>query len=182
VPADAADGAEVLILDLPDSASYADSVFDLGGALETLPAGAFVLDLSPQLPSAARKACAAFARYGIEYSDGLLVNFMVRTRREQPLLLLGGSPVAQHAADRLLGYLGARKIRTGEVGSASHARLVLDDAYEMALRAMQDTEPGVGSIDDLEIDEHTVATVATILGGFDPRFSDAGMPPGEAAA
>lgn len=165
LPADAASGADLLVLDMSEERCYEDSVYQVGGVADTLPSGAAVLDLSPRGPSGARAAGQFFARYDIGYADGLLLNLVDRRRGERPVLLLGGGAAHHPAYDVLAAALGARKVHSGPTGSASLARLVLEDAYELALRFLEQDangEPADG-LDHVSVDSRTLASVTALV-------------------
>ncbi len=166
LPADVAEGADLLVVDVSEGRLYDDSVYQIGGICDALPTGASVLDLSPQGPAAARKASDTFGRYGINYTDGLLLNMLGRRRGCEPTLLTGTAAADDSAYDPLTAALGARRVHVGRVGLVSLARLVLQDAYEMAIRFLGETVDSdrYDGLDEVGVDPRTLAAVMAIVG------------------
>jgi 3-hydroxyisobutyrate dehydrogenase-like beta-hydroxyacid dehydrogenase len=167
LPADAAAGADLLVLDLSEARVYDDSVYRDGGVCDALPSGAAVLDLSPQGPTAARVAGATLVKYQINYADGLLVNFLRERPGYEPTLVIGAGASDNPAYGCLSDALGARMVHIGNAGSANQVRLVLEDAYEMAIRFISESLGGgcPHELDDLRVDQETLTAALSIVGG-----------------
>ncbi len=117
--AQAAAGAGVLVLMLPTSAVVRAVLVD-DGALEALPAGATVVDMSSSEPLETRELARLAARRGVALVDAP-VSGGVRGAEAGTLTIMAGGPADRVEAVRpLLDALGSRIVHAGEVG-AGHA-------------------------------------------------------------
>lgn len=129
LPADSAEDADLLILDIPDAAAYEDAVFELGGVVETLPTGGRVIDLSPAPPWLARLRTGRFARYGIRCADAALLGAPPERNRAPYTLMLATDLVADPLVSSLLESRTTRLVAAGPSGNACALRIALEQAF-----------------------------------------------------
>jgi 3-hydroxyisobutyrate dehydrogenase-like beta-hydroxyacid dehydrogenase len=125
-PAEAARGARFVVLMLADPAAADAVLLGEGGALAALDPGATVVDCSTVGPADSRRAAARCADVGVGFVDAPVLGSTPAAEQGTLTVLAGGEERAVRAAEPLLHLFGSRVVRTGEVGSASALKLVMN--------------------------------------------------------
>jgi 2-hydroxy-3-oxopropionate reductase len=115
--ADAVDGAEVVLTNLPDSPDVRDVVLGRGGVLELVAPGTLVIDHSTVLPELARQLAAAGAERGIDVLDAPVSGGERGAIDGTLSIMVGGSTEAVKRARPLLEVVGATVTHVGPPGS-----------------------------------------------------------------
>ncbi len=89
LPADAAESAGLVFLDVADDKEREESLFDLGGVADTLPDGGYVVDISRTAPGPAADDTRRLARLGLIRIEAALVGSSPAALRGELSLLLG---------------------------------------------------------------------------------------------
>ena len=125
-PALAARGARVVVLMLSDPPAVEQVLFGDGGVLAALDPGATVVDCSTVGPEDSRRAAARCAEIGVGFVDAPVLGSTPAAAQGTLTVLAGGEERAIRAAEPVLHLFGSRVVRTGEVGSASALKLVMN--------------------------------------------------------
>jgi 3-hydroxyisobutyrate dehydrogenase len=120
--ADAASGAEVALLCLPDPAAVEDS---LPGIREAAPP--LVIDLTSSLPATTRRMASALAPLGVDFVDCPLSGGLAGARAGTLTAMAGGDPEALARARPVLASFAANVRWAGPLG-AGHATKALNNA------------------------------------------------------
>ena len=129
--AEIADGADVVILMLPDSAVVAQ-VLLADGLLEHVASSAVVVDMSSSVPARTRELACAAAERGVTLIDAP-VSGGVAGAQSGSLTIMAGGPV--DVLDRLrpvLEVLGSHVVHAGDIVSAGHAIKALNNLMSAA--------------------------------------------------
>lgn len=121
-PADAARGAEVVILMLSDPAAV-DAVTT--GVLETLPTGAIVIDMSTVDPATARGTAEKVRARGGDFLDAPVSGSRKPAVDGTLLIMAGGAAATVERARPVLACMG-RVMHLGDVGQGMAMKLVLN--------------------------------------------------------
>jgi 3-hydroxyisobutyrate dehydrogenase len=124
--AEAAIGAAALILMLPDGDVVRAALFGPGGALETLPPGALVIDMSSSAPMGTRALGADLAARGHPLIDAPVSGGVRRAADGTLAIMAGGEDAHIAAAAPVFAVLGRETHRTGALGSG-HAMKALNN-------------------------------------------------------
>jgi 3-hydroxyisobutyrate dehydrogenase len=121
-PAEAADGADVVITSLPSPEAVEDVVLGPGGVSSAAPRGALLLEMSTSPPALARRLAAR-----LEGSLAVLdapVSGGPHGAEAGTLTIMVGGPAATFArAEPLLGALGRHVVHVGDHGAGQAAKL-----------------------------------------------------------
>jgi 3-hydroxyisobutyrate dehydrogenase len=126
-----ADGADVVILMLPDSAVVAQ-VLLADGLLEHVASSAVVVDMSSSVPARTRELACAAAERGVTLIDAP-VSGGVAGAQSGSLTIMAGGPV--DVLDRLrpvLEVLGSHVVHAGDIAGAGHAIKALNNLMSAA--------------------------------------------------
>jgi 3-hydroxyisobutyrate dehydrogenase len=111
---EAARGAEAVITMLPTSREVAEVVAAIRPVLAR---GAVVVEMSSGEPSATRGLAEALARDGVALVDAPVSGGVARAEDGTLAIMTGGDPAALERVAPLLGAMGAKVTRCGEVGA-----------------------------------------------------------------
>jgi 3-hydroxyisobutyrate dehydrogenase-like beta-hydroxyacid dehydrogenase len=125
-PGEAARGARVAVLMLTDPAAVDAVLLGEGGVLDALEPAATVVDCSTVGPDDARRAAARCAETGVRFVDAPVLGSTPAAAAGTLTVLAGGDEAAVRAAEPVLHVFGHRVVRTGDVGSASALKLVMN--------------------------------------------------------
>jgi len=125
-PALAARGARLVALMLADPPAVDQVLFGEGGVLAALDPGATVIDCSTVGPEDSRRAAARCAEIGVGFVDAPVLGSTPAAEQGTLTVLVGGTERAIRSAEPVLHLFGSRVVRTGEVGSASALKLVMN--------------------------------------------------------
>jgi 3-hydroxyisobutyrate dehydrogenase len=134
-PAEVAEGAECIILVLPDSKVVAHVVEGPGGLLPALRPGHLVVDMGSSLPAETRRFAAAAAGRGAAFIDAPVSGGVPKAREGTLAIMLGGEDGPCARAEPLLREIGVAPIRTGPVGSAHAMKALNNYVYAAGLLA-----------------------------------------------
>jgi hypothetical protein len=142
LPADAADGCEVVVLGARDPGFAEELLFDHGGVTETLPTGGCVLDLVRRPRHQSRVTTARLAQYGLGSVAVVAIGSDGQARAGDLLLLVGGADDDVTTSRPVLDAAG-EVWHLGPPGSPSEVADLLEDA-----RNLQESppRPGTGQI------------------------------------
>jgi 3-hydroxyisobutyrate dehydrogenase len=121
----AADGAEAVILMLPDSSVVTD-VLLRHGLLAAAAAGAVVVDMSSSEPRVTRDLAATAASHGVTLVDAPVSGGVTGARQGSLTIMVGGPAAAAERVRPMLEVMGSRVLHVGDCG-AGHAVKALNN-------------------------------------------------------
>ncbi|NOG73211.1 NAD(P)-dependent oxidoreductase [Roseicella sp. DB1501] len=134
-PAGAADGAEVIVLMLPDSRVVAQVMEGEGGLLAALRPGQLVIDMGSSLPAETQRLAALAAARGAALIDAPVSGSVVKASAGTLAIMAGGDDAAWAKAEPVLRDMGEALIRTGATGSAHAMKALNNYVYAAGLLA-----------------------------------------------
>jgi 3-hydroxyisobutyrate dehydrogenase len=123
-PAEAADGADVVFLCVPDTPDVEKVLFGAGGAAETIRRGAIVVDHSTISPSATRGFAKQLAAKGAKLLDAPISGGDVGARNGTLSIMVGGDESAFKRVEPLLRSMGTTITHCGDSGTGQLTKLV----------------------------------------------------------
>lgn len=160
-PAEAAAGAEVVILMLPDSPDVEAVLTGAEGVLAALEPGALVLDMSSISPSVTRELARRTQEAGGRYVDAPVSGGEVGARDGTLTVFVGGEEEAVAAATPLLEVLGGRITHMGPVGAGQATKVANQVIVGLTIQAVAE---GLALAEASGIDADAVR--AALDGGF----------------
>jgi 3-hydroxyisobutyrate dehydrogenase len=130
-PADVADGADGVILMLPDS-DVVEQVLLRDGLLDRIRPPTLVADMSSSEPARTRALAERAAGRGVTLVDAPVSGGVVGARAGSLTIMTGGPADAQAALGPVLGVLGARVVHAGDIPGAGHAVKALNNLMSAA--------------------------------------------------
>ncbi len=121
-PADAASGADVVILMLPDSPEVEAVIRDEGGVLEGATQGAVVIDMSTISPDVTRNLSKYLAALGIDMLDAPVSGGQMGAATGELTIMVGGDAIVYDRCLPLLNVLGSSVNRIGDIGAGQVAK------------------------------------------------------------
>ena len=115
-PAEAAEGAEVLVTMVVDGPEVEEILFGDGGAAESLASGALVVDTSTIGPAAARRLGATLAERGVEFLDAPVSGSKPKAEDGTLTVMVGGERAAYERALPLFEAMGELVVHVGPTG------------------------------------------------------------------
>ena len=125
-PADAVYDAEVVLTMLSDPAALQHVLGAPDGVLKTLRRSTLVIDCSTVGPAAARACAAQCTARGAVYVDAPVLGSVPAAEQGTLTILVGGAPADVERARGILAHLGGNVVHTGETGTASALKLVMN--------------------------------------------------------
>jgi 3-hydroxyisobutyrate dehydrogenase-like beta-hydroxyacid dehydrogenase len=125
-PSDAVYDAEVVVTMLADPAAIEQVFAAPDGVLKTLRRSALVIDCSTVGPAVARITAEQCAAKGATYVDAPVLGSVPAAEQGTLTILVGGAPPDVERARTVLSHLGRTILHTGDVGSASALKLVMN--------------------------------------------------------
>jgi len=122
-PADAARGADVVMMIVSDSAAVEEVVTGKGGILESLGAGTLVIDSSTISPSVSRKMACLVAGKGASWIDAPVTGSKHGAEKGELTFMIGGDRADFDRALPILQTLGKKHIYCGQQGLGLSAKL-----------------------------------------------------------
>lgn len=122
-PAEAADGADFILLSLPTPVSLTDAVQGPDGLLKTARQGALVIDFSTVDPETARSVAAACAEKGVGFMDSPVSGGVAGAAAGTLLMMVGASDAALAGAKPIHDVLAGRVVHCGPVGTGQLTKL-----------------------------------------------------------
>jgi 3-hydroxyisobutyrate dehydrogenase len=126
-PADAAEGAEVVLTCLPTSAEVAALLDGPHGVLATLAAGALFLDCTSGDPASSRRIAAQLAERGVAFADAPVSGGTNGAEAGTLTVMVGGTVADFERGRPVLEAFGRRIVHMGPVG-AGHAMKAVNNA------------------------------------------------------
>jgi 3-hydroxyisobutyrate dehydrogenase len=126
-PAEAADGAEVVVTCLPTSPDVAALLDGDAGLLATLAPGTVLVDCTSGDPPTSRRIAARLAARGVDFVDAPVSGGVTGAEKGTLTVMCGGDPAAVARARPVLEAFGSRIVRCGDVG-AGHAVKAVNNA------------------------------------------------------
>ena len=128
--AEAAEGADVLILMLPNGkivrSALLDQDADNRSALASLPEGATIIDMSSSAPVGTRELGSEIAAHGLKMIDAPVSGGVARAETGKLAIIVGGDAAALESCRPILDSMGSSIIHVGELGSG-HAMKALNN-------------------------------------------------------
>ena len=123
-PADAARGAEAVLMSLPDHTVVERVLFGADGVAEALEPGAVVVDHSTCAPSASRAMAERLQARGTAMLDAPVSGGVARAERGTLAILVGGAADALERCRPLLERLGETVLHIGDSGKGEAAKVL----------------------------------------------------------
>lgn len=130
-PAEVADGADAVILMLPDS-DVVEQVLLRDGLLDRVRPPTVVADMSSSEPARTRALAERAASRGITLVDAPVSGGVVGARTGSLTIMTGGPADALKVLGPVLGVLGARTVHAGDIPGAGHAIKALNNLMSAA--------------------------------------------------
>ncbi len=130
-PADVADGADVVILMLPDS-DVVDRVLLGDGLLDRVRPPTVVADMSSSEPARTQALARQAGGRGIALVDAPVSGGVVGARAGSLTIMTGGPPDVLALIEPVLRVLGARVVHAGDIPGAGHAIKALNNLMSAA--------------------------------------------------
>jgi 3-hydroxyisobutyrate dehydrogenase-like beta-hydroxyacid dehydrogenase len=125
-PADAAYDAEVVVTMLSDPSALDKVLAAPDGVFKTLKRSALLIDCSTVGPAVARATAAQCAARGAGYVDAPVLGSVPAAEQGTLTILVGGAAPDVERARSVLSHLGKQIIHTGDAGSGSALKLVMN--------------------------------------------------------
>ncbi|MEA2271418.1 MAG: 3-hydroxyisobutyrate dehydrogenase [Solirubrobacteraceae bacterium] len=125
-PADAARDADVLMLSLADQHVVETMLFGEGGAMETLPQGGYVVDMSTVPPSFATELAERTSEAGYKALDACVFGAPFHARQGELRVMVGGAEEDVEALADILDTIGRETTHLGGNGMGATMKLVLN--------------------------------------------------------
>ena len=130
-PAEVAEGADAVILMLPDSNVVEQVLLD-DGLLDRVRPPTLVADMSSSEPARTRALAERAASRGITLVDAPVSGGVVGARTGSLTIMTGGPADALEVLGPVLGVLGARTVHAGDIPGAGHAIKALNNLMSAA--------------------------------------------------
>lgn len=130
-PAEVADGADAVILMLPDS-TIVEQVLLGDGLLDRVRPPTLVADMSSSEPARTRALADLATSRGVTFVDAPVSGGVVGARSGSLTIMTGGPAAALEALGPMLGVLGARIVHAGDMPGAGHAIKALNNLMSAA--------------------------------------------------
>jgi len=125
-PADAARGANVVMLSLADQNVVSKILFEQDGVFETLAKGSYLLDMSTVTPEFARELSERARDAGYRHLDTCVLGNPFHARQGELRVMAGGDEGDFRAVKPLLEAVGKEVTYLGESGMGATMKLVLN--------------------------------------------------------
>ena len=122
--AEAADGAEAVLLSLPMPGDVEAVVTGDGGLFEALAPGSAILDLTTSSPTVSRELARQGADRGISFLDSPVSGGVYGARKGTLAVMVGGPEDVFETYRPVLETFGAKVVRCGDVGAGNVVKLV----------------------------------------------------------
>ena len=182
-PADAARGAEVVMMIVSDSAAVEEVVTGKGGLLESLAPKQLVIDSSTISPAVSRKMACLVAGKGANWLDAPVTGSKHGAEKGELTFMIGGDRAAFECALPILSVLGKKHIYCGSHGLGLSAKLAQNTIQATMVEVFCEgfvlaTKAGVRPETMLEIIQSSLARAALtdfkapfiFKGDFTPYF------------
>jgi 3-hydroxyisobutyrate dehydrogenase len=125
-PADAAEGADVLMLSLANQDAVREVLFGPVGAAGALPEGAYIVDMSTIPPDFARELAETAPESGHRALDACVYGAPMHARSGELRVMVGADEADFHAVEGILETIGKEVTYLGGNGMGATMKLVLN--------------------------------------------------------
>jgi 3-hydroxyisobutyrate dehydrogenase-like beta-hydroxyacid dehydrogenase len=122
--AEAADGAEAVLLSLPMPSDVEEVVADDGGLLDILGAGSAILDLTTSSPTVSRELAQLAGERDIAFLDAPVSGGVYGARKGTLAVMVGGPEDVFATYEPVLATFAAKVVRCGDVGAGNVVKVV----------------------------------------------------------
>lgn len=122
--ADAADGAEAVLLSLPMPSDVEEVVAGDGGLLDLLDPGSAILDLTTSSPTVSRELAQLADERGIAFLDAPVSGGVYGARKGTLAVMVGGPDDVFATYEPILAAFAASVVRCGDVGTGNVVKIV----------------------------------------------------------
>ena len=116
-PQEAAEGADIVILSLPNSKIIESVVLGERGVIHGIKSGAILIDMSSAEPSSTKKICAALKEIGVEMLDAAISGGPAGAVEKKMSIMVGGDPAVFEKYRFVLDDLGNNVFLVGSNGA-----------------------------------------------------------------
>jgi 3-hydroxyisobutyrate dehydrogenase len=125
-PAEAVRDADVVVTMLADPPALQSVLLGENGALDAMRRDSLLVDCSTVGPATARATAEGCRERGIRFTDAPVIGSVPAAEQGTLTILVGGTDEDVERAKVVLVHLGKTIVRTGDVGSASTLKLVMN--------------------------------------------------------
>ncbi|MCL4145130.1 UNVERIFIED_CONTAM: hypothetical protein GTU68_051887, partial [Idotea baltica] len=122
--AEAADGAEMVLLSLPRPSDVEQVVTSDDGLFATLDSGTAIIDLTTSSPTVSRELAAQGLERGITFLDGPVSGGVYGARKGTLAVMVGGPEDVFQTYEPVLQTFAAKVVRCGDVGAGNVVKIV----------------------------------------------------------
>ncbi|MCB1510301.1 MAG: NAD(P)-dependent oxidoreductase [Hyphomicrobiaceae bacterium] len=151
-PAEAARGADVVLLSLPGPAEFKAVTLGEGGLIEGVASGQAIFDLTTNSPTVVREVAAVFAEKGVHLLDAPVSGGPQGAKTGKMAVWVGGDQAAYDTFLPVIRSISDQPRYIGPVGAGSIAKLVhnvtgymlsaaIAESFTMGVKAGLDPEP-----------------------------------------
>ena len=140
-PAQAAQGASVVLLSLPDSQVVDTVVWGPDGLAGALEPGAWLVDLGTSSYQSTLELAQRLGQQGVTLVDAPVSGMEARAREGALTIMAGGPPEAFARLKPLLAVMGDRILHMGPVGSGQLTKLVNQILFNISCAAIAEVLP-----------------------------------------
>jgi 3-hydroxyisobutyrate dehydrogenase-like beta-hydroxyacid dehydrogenase len=135
-PGDLAAHSNVVLVSVTDDAAQEHVMFDQGGALAGLRAGATIIDLSTVSPNASRRLYQAAREKDVAMIDAPVSGSVAQVEQGSLVIFVGGDPEIYDRCRPILAVLGASIFYMGPSGRGTIMKLVVNDLLGVGMQAL----------------------------------------------
>jgi 3-hydroxyisobutyrate dehydrogenase len=143
-PAEAAEGADVVITMVTDSPEVESVLFGDGGAAAVLAEGSLAIDMSTIAPSASRALAERLAEAGIDFLEAPVSGSRPKAEDGTLTIMVGGDPAVFERAQAVFEAMGERIVLVGPAGHAQLAKLLTNTMGAVHAVALAEAVIAVG--------------------------------------
>ncbi len=122
--AEAADGADAIMLSLPTPRDVEEVVTGDGGLLSSLRPGSAIVDLTTSSPTVSRELSRQGTERGIAFLDAPVSGGVYGARKGTLAVMVGGPEDVFHVYEPVLQTFAARVVHCGDVGAGNVVKIV----------------------------------------------------------
>jgi 3-hydroxyisobutyrate dehydrogenase len=122
-PAQAAQGAERILLSLPSPKILRDAVDGEGGVLKTAHEGSIIVDFSTVDPATTKEIAATAAKHGVYFVDSPVSGGVAGAENGKLVLMVGGSAEVIEKLKSIFDVVAGRVVHCGDTGSGQLTKL-----------------------------------------------------------
>jgi 3-hydroxyisobutyrate dehydrogenase-like beta-hydroxyacid dehydrogenase len=135
-PAEAAAGADAVVVMVVDGRQVQEVLFGPGGAVDALADGALVIDMTTTAPADAREIAARLERREIAFVDAPVSGSLPKAQAGTLTIMAGGDEAAVQRARPLLEAMGARILHAGAVGDGQAVKVLTNAVAAVTCAAL----------------------------------------------